>query len=144
VYETAQADPSCKEMGTTAAIALVFDGLAVIVQVGDCRVYLQRGLDLTQVTKDQTFVARMVELGKLTPAEALTHPQRNEVTQAVGRAADLRPAAHQVKLTAGDWLVVACDGLHAHVDDRMLADAIAAAMPSATGLASYLVDLANK
>jgi protein phosphatase len=144
VLEQAQKEDMARDMGATAAVVLVWDGLALIGHVGDCRVYCQHNDQLTLATRDQTLVARMVELGKLTPAEARTHPQRNEVTQAIGWAADLRPAAYQVRLGAGDWLVVACDGLHAHVDDRMLADAIVEAGPSASGLASYLVELADK
>jgi PPM family protein phosphatase len=143
VFQRSQQEASCRGMGATAAVVLVWEGTALIGHVGDCRVYCQHNDQLTQITRDQTLVARMVELGKMTPAEALTHPQRHEVTQAVGRGADLRPAAHQVKLSAGDWLIVACDGLPAHVDDRRLADAIVEAGPSASGLASYLVELAN-
>jgi serine/threonine protein phosphatase PrpC len=96
------------------------------------------------VTRDQTLVARMVELGKLTPAEALTHPSRNEVTEAVGRRPDVSPAAYELGLAPGDWLVVACDGLHAHVDDRLLARALGEASPSAALLAHGLVDLADE
>jgi len=144
VLQQAQKEPSCRGMGATAAVVLVWEATALIGHVGDCRVYHQHDDKLAQVTRDQTLVARMVELGKLTPQEALTHPQRNEVTQAVGRGAELRPAAHQVKLVACDWLIIACDGLHAHVDERMLADAILEAGPSASSLASRLIELANE
>jgi len=144
VFQQAQKEASCRGMGATAVVVLVWGDTALIAHVGDCRVYSQHEDRLTQVTSDQTLVARMVELGKLTPAEASTHPQRHDVTQAVGRAPDIRPAAHQVKLAAGDWLLVACDGLHAHVEERKLADAIIEAGPSASSLASYLVELANE
>ena len=86
----------------------------------------------------------MVELGTLTAEEARTHPQRNEVTQAVGRHPELQPASHRLQLGAGDWLVVASDGLHAHVDEAALAAALVAAPPSAAALAKHLVDLANQ
>jgi protein phosphatase len=144
VRQRAEKQPGWRGMGATAAVVVVWNGIAVIGHVGDCRVYHQHNEQLTQITRDQTLVARMVELGQLTPAEALSHPQRNEVTEALGRGAELRPAAHQVQLAAGDWLVVACDGLHAHVEDSMLNEAIVEAGPSASSLASYLVELANK
>jgi protein phosphatase len=107
-------------------------------------VYHRRGDRLTQVTRDQTLVARMVELGQLSPQEALTHPSRNEVTDAIGRRFDLKPARYEVKLAPGDWLIVACDGLHAHVDDRLLDETIRKSAPSAAYLAHHLVDLANQ
>ena len=144
VYEKAQTTPGCKGMGATAAVVLVWEGQVHIGHVGDTRVYHQSAGLVHQVTKDQTLVARMVEMGKLTPAEALTHPNRNEVTQAVGKYADIQPAAYDLKVAPGDWLIVACDGLHAHVDEHLLAATLRAAAPSAAALAQQLVDLTDQ
>jgi protein phosphatase len=144
VHTKGQTDPGCKGMGATAAVAFICDGVTHLGHVGDCRVYHAHDGKLFQVTKDQTLVARMVELGQLKPEEALTHPKRNEVTHAVGRHPDLQPAAYQLKLSPGDWLVIACDGLTAHVEHEQLAKELAAAPPSAAALAHHLVDLANE
>jgi protein phosphatase len=144
VLERAQTAPGCKGMGATAAVVVVWEGYVLVGHVGDCRVYHHSAGLIRQVTKDQTLVARMVEMGKLTPEEALTHPNRNEVTQAVGRSSDIQPATFEFNAGPGDWLIVACDGLHAHVDERALANAIRGAGPSAAGLAQQLVDLANQ
>jgi serine/threonine protein phosphatase PrpC len=144
VVQQGQSDANSAGMGATAVVVLIWDDVVQIGHVGDCRVYHWRGPKLTQVTRDQTFVARMVELGKLTPAEALVHPQRNEVTQAIGKHAQLQPAAYPLRLNAGDWLVIACDGLHAHVDGPMLSAALQQAPASAGSLAQQLVDLANQ
>lgn len=143
VYRKAKSDPSCKGMGATAAAVLVWDGQALIGHAGDCRVYHQRGDRLVQITQDHTLVARMVELGQLTPEEAADHPARNQVTQAVGKRAELQPSRHRLELARGDWLVIACDGLYAHVEDRTLREAISRSAHSATRLAGQLVDLAN-
>ena len=62
----------------------------------------------------------MVELGTLTAKEARSHPARNEVSQAVGKHPDLSPARYEIALTAGDWLIAASDGLHAHLDEADL------------------------
>ncbi|MCI0458298.1 MAG: protein phosphatase 2C domain-containing protein [Gemmataceae bacterium] len=144
VYEKAQKDPACKGMGATAAVVVAWEGRVLIGHVGDCRVYHHRGGKLTQVTRDQTLVARMVEMGTLTAQEALTHPNRNEVTQAVGKSADIYPAQHELTAARGDWLIVACDGLHAHVSARALEEALGQVVPSAAELANYLVELANE
>ncbi|HEY7315803.1 MAG TPA: GYF domain-containing protein [Gemmataceae bacterium] len=144
VLQTAKDNPAFKGMGSTAVALLVWDGRAFISLVGDCRVYHWRGGKLTQVTRDQTLVGRMVELGQLSPAEAARHPRRNEVWQAVGKYALLEPARYELALAAGDWLVAGCDGLQAHVDDRMLGEAIAKAGASAIGLANRLIELANQ
>jgi serine/threonine protein phosphatase PrpC len=49
-----------------------------------------------------------------------------------------------VALNPGDWLVAGCDGLSAHVDERMLREAVDRADGFAAGLAERLVELANQ
>jgi len=144
VWQTAQDNTDCKGMGSTAVALLLWGDRAFISLVGDCRVYHSRAGKLTQITRDQTLVARMVELGQLTPEEAEKHPRRNEVSQAIGKYALLEPGSYDVALKKGDWLVASCDGLYAHVTDRMIQDAIAKAGTSAVGLADRLIELANQ
>ena len=144
VHRRAQTDPACKGMGATAQVVLIWAGRALIGHVGDCRVYHQRGDRVTQLTKDQTLVARMVELGTLTAREALSHPARNEVAQAVGKHPDLAPARYEIALTAGDWLIAASDGLHAHLDDKALQAELAKPASSASERARQLVDAADQ
>jgi protein phosphatase len=143
VYQTGQKEAPGKGMGATAAVVLARDGQVEIGHVGDCRVYLFHDGSLSQVTRDQTLVARMVELGQLTEKEAKNHPKGNEVTQAIGKGAEIQPAYYQARLVPGDWMVVACDGLHAHVDAARLTETLHAAPFSAALVAHHLVDLAN-
>src|SRR5262249_13648996 len=134
VFRKAKSSAPYKGMGATVAVLLVWDGQALIGHVGDCRVHHHHSGRLTQVTKDQTLVARMIELGKLTPEEAKNHPARNDVIQAVGKHREVTPAAYQVKLEPGDWLVVASDGLQAHVDAAALQAQVSQSAPSAAHL----------
>jgi serine/threonine protein phosphatase PrpC len=143
VFRKAQSDPAYKGMGATVALVLVWDGQVLIGHVGDCRVWHLHGGKLNRVTRDQTLVARMVELGTLTPEEAENHPARNEVAQAAGRRFDLQPALHRLPLVPGDGLVVACDGLHAHVNEPALLGALLQPAPSATHRAHRRVEMAN-
>jgi protein phosphatase len=144
IRQTAQENAVCKGMGSTAVALVIWDGKAIIRLVGDCRVYYWRGGKLTQVTRDQTLVARMVELGQLTPEEAANHPRRNEVAQAVGKYALIEPGRYELVLSSGDWLIVSSDGLSAHVNDRSLEEAIAKAGSSPAELADRLVEIANQ
>jgi serine/threonine protein phosphatase PrpC len=123
---------------------IVWDGQVLIGHVGDCRVYHQRGEQLTQVTRDQTVVERMLDLGTLTPAEAAHHPARNQVSQAIGKNKVVAPAGYRLTVVPGDCLIVASDGLHAHVDNTTLAAAIRKFGSSADTLANHLVALANQ
>ncbi len=144
VREAAQENTACKGMGSTAVALLIWDGRTSICLVGDCRVYHWRTGNLRQVTVDQTLVARMVELGQLTPEEAAKHPRRSEVAQAIGKYALIEPGSYELILKPGDWLVASSDGLQAHVDNLVLGETIAKAGSSASALASRLVELANQ
>jgi protein phosphatase len=66
---------------------------------------------LTQLTRDHTLVGRLVELGKITEDQALSHPRRNELRQAIGCRGNLHPDVACAPLVAGDWIVVCTDGL---------------------------------
>lgn len=144
VCARAVSDPACKGMGATAAVVLIWDGRLRIGHVGDCRVYLRHNGKLAQVTRDQTLVAQLVAAGRLSAKQAEVHPARNEVTQAVGKLTDFTPGLYQGALMASDWLVVSCDGLHAHVDDATLEREIERPGISATHLARRLVGLADQ
>ena len=144
VHAQASSDPACKGMGATAAVVLVRDNQVFIGHVGDCRVYHHRGGRLTQVTRDQTLVARMVELGQVSPQRALTHPARNEVSQAVGKRADLEPGRYRLELAPGDGLLVNCDGLTAHVDAADLEKVLNGPARTAQELARHLVEVTNE
>jgi protein phosphatase len=144
ICRRAETEAACKGMGSTAAVVVVWDDQAFIRHVGDCRVYQLEAGKFQQVTKDQTLVARMVELGQLTPEEALKHPARNEVTQALGKRGVVDPSQESALLEPGDRLVVACDGLGAHVQDSVLAEIVTSWKGTAVDLAAHLVDLANE
>ena len=79
-------------------------------------------------------------LGTLTERQARTHPSASQVTQALGRQYDIEPSRQTLALAADDVLVLACDGLHAHLDEEALA-AVVAKYPE--GPASALVEAAN-
>jgi protein phosphatase len=129
-------------MGCTAEVVYV-DGRHLIVgHVGDSRVYHYSRGRLTQVTRDQTLVNRLVELGHLTPEEAEDHPRKNELQQAIGGQPVVDPLTYSTTLKPGDWVVVCSDGLTNHVDHDLLTELIQRA-DSAEMCARRLVNLAN-
>jgi protein phosphatase len=144
VLDAAKGDRRFKGMGATGAVVVIWNGRVVIGHVGDCRVYHFHEAQLKQVTRDQTLVSRMVELGELRPEEAAKHPASNQVLQAIGTRTNIEPARYKLKLVPGDWLVVACDGLHGQVNDPTIQRTLSIAPPSAPLLAGRLVDLADQ
>ncbi|BDZ54741.1 hypothetical protein GCM10025870_18140 [Agromyces marinus] len=61
-------------MGTTTSAMIVQQDRVVIAHIGDSRVYLLRGGELSQVSTDHTFVQRLVDAGRITAEEAMVHP----------------------------------------------------------------------
>jgi serine/threonine protein phosphatase PrpC len=130
-------------MGCTAE-AVYLDGRNVVVgHVGDSRTYHYHEGQLIQLTRDQTLVNRLVELGTLTPEEAETHPRRNELQQAIGGQPDVEPGLYSGKLTPGDWVVVCSDGVTNHVTFSLLKEMLQSEASSAEMAARRLVNLTN-
>jgi len=96
------------------------------VHVGDTRLYLIRNGHITRVTRDQSYVGRLVEAGMISPEEAEHHPQRNILTAALGTNPDLvmdspgRPEPLRPK----DVLLICSDGLWGLVRDAEILDAV--------------------
>lgn len=93
-----------QSMGTTFSGIIFIDDSYLIVHVGDSRVY-HLGSGITQITKDQTFVAREIELGKMTPEEAKTDKRRNMLLQCVGASAQVTPEVIIEKTEPGAYLL---------------------------------------
>jgi serine/threonine protein phosphatase PrpC len=130
-------------MGCTAEVVCV-DGRHVVVgHVGDSRTYHLHDGRLIQLTRDQTLVNRLVELGTLTPEEAETHPRRNELQQAVGGQPDVEPGLYHGVLHPGDWVVVCSDGLTNHVTATDLKEMLLSEATSAEMAARRLINLTN-
>jgi len=142
VFQTSRAPGSKRRgMGCTAEVVYI-DGQNVIVgHVGDSRTYHLHEGRLIQLTRDQTLVNRLVELGSLTAEEAEKHPRRNELQQAIGGQPDVDVGLYHGKLTPGDWVVVCSDGLTNHVTAKDLQHMLLSEAVSAEMAARRLVNL---
>lgn len=77
-------------LGTTFSGILFVGNQYVIAHVGDTRVY-QIGSSLSQLTTDQTFVAREINRGTMTAEQAKTDKRRNLLLQCVGASKTVEP-----------------------------------------------------
>lgn len=78
------------KLGTTVVAMLLTDSRYYILNVGDSRAY-EITDRLVQITEDQTFVAREVALGNMTPEQALIDERRNVLLQCVGASDEVYP-----------------------------------------------------
>ena len=70
-------------MGTTLVVASIFGSTLRVANVGDSRLYVI-GEDITQITRDHSFVEEMVQLGQIDRKAARTHEKKNYITRAIG------------------------------------------------------------
>ena len=77
-------------LGTTVVAMLLTQTRYYILNVGDSRAY-ELTTGLRQITNDQTFVAREISLGHMTPEEAANDPRRNVLLQCVGASEEVYP-----------------------------------------------------
>lgn len=120
----AEEHPELRGMGTTCTAAALWDGHLLYGHVGDSRLYLIRDRALSQLTRDHSYVQRLVENGMLRAEEARDHPDRNVLTSALGAEsvqADFAEAP--MALQPGDTLLLCTDGLHGLVHDDELCTA---------------------
>ena len=76
--------PKLAGMGTTVTALLRSGDRFALAHIGDSRAYLLRDGELVQVTRDHTFVQRLVDEGRITPEEAERHPQRSVIMRVLG------------------------------------------------------------
>ncbi len=146
------AHPELRGMGTTctaAAIVRSMDGGAehdalYYVHVGDTRLYLIRDGQITRVTRDHSYVGRLVESGLISAEQAETHPQRNILTAALGTNPELimDSPGHPEPLRPDDVLVICSDGLWGQVRDAEILAAVED--KSAEQAARELIELARE
>ena len=129
-------------MGCTAEVVYIDGRHMYIAHVGDSRTYHYSQGQLKLITRDQTLVYRLVELGHLTEYEAMHHPRRNELQQALGGLSIVEPLTYHVELAPGDAILICTDGLNNHVDHECLCREIAKTHSAEHG-ARRLVNLAN-
>jgi serine/threonine protein phosphatase PrpC len=114
--------PELQGMGTTCTAVSIVGRQLCFAHVGDSRLYLIRGGTLSRITRDHSYVGRLVESGIVREEDAETHPQRHILTAALGSGRELTPDVPQqpLALEAGDTLVLCTDGLWGVVGDQDL------------------------
>jgi PPM family protein phosphatase len=120
IRDAVDSNPAMEGMGTTLT-GMLFGGSKLgLVHIGDSRAYLLRDGELTQVTRDDTYVQLLVDEGRISAEEANTHPQRSLLMRALdGRDADPEYSVRQA--VPGDRYLLCSDGLSGVVSDETIA-----------------------
>ena len=131
-----------RRMGTTLVATALFENRAVLANVGDSRGYLIRNGMIQQITKDHSLIAKLLDEGIITQAEAATLNIGNIILQSIGSEQPPKVDMFPIKLIDGDFIILCSDGLTNHVTD----DEIAAVVNKyeVDEASRKLVDLANE
>ena len=122
VYAASESQADYAGMGTTIVAALVSGAQVIFASVGDSRLYRWRAGALTQLTRDDSWVERMLQQEGLSPADVQQHPMRHVLTEVVGVRTGLDPQASSFSWIEGDVLLLCSDGLHGAVTSERLQD----------------------
>jgi protein phosphatase len=120
----ADSEPGLNGMGTTVTAMIRSGNRLGLLHVGDSRGYLLRNGVLEQITRDHTLVQSLVDAGRLTEAEAQTHPQRNVVTRVLDGEHPVEPDLSVRELRAGDRFLLCSDGLSGVVSRETLQETL--------------------
>lgn len=110
------------KLGTTFTGVLFAEGRYVAVHVGDTRFY-RLDKALKQLTADQTFVAREVRKGNLTPAQAETDKRRNMLLQCIGASEKIEPEILTGLVKKGAYLLCS-DGFRHKISEEEIYEAL--------------------
>ena len=134
-----EADPELEGMGTTLTAILFAGNRLGLVHIGDSRGYLLRDGELTQITKDDTFVQTLVDEGRITAEEAHSHPQRSLIMRAL-TGHEVEPTLIMREARAGDRYLLCSDGLSDPVSQETILEALQ--IPDVAESADRLIELA--
>lgn len=130
------------DMGTTVVAAL-FDGADFkIGWVGDSRAYRLSSERIVRLSRDHSWVQKMVDAGELDPADAHNHQWRNIVLQCLGRDENLEIGSVSGTLEHGELLLLCSDGLNGELTDQQI-HAQCAAADTLEQMVEQLIDQAN-
>jgi len=128
-------------MGATLTAMMLYGDVGYFFQVGDSRAFVLRDQVFCPVTRDQSFVGQLVEMGTITPSQAARHPQRNVILQALGTQESLRVDVSFLPLCQGDMILLSSDGLHSEIDESLINEITLNGRNQAKSIKEIVLDL---
>lgn len=142
INERSAREAARQGMGTTLTAVYVDQDSLAVAHVGDSRLYKFANGVLTRITNDHSLVEELVRQGRLSPDDALTHPQRSIITRALGPEPDV-PVDTEVLVPADNDIYLLCsDGLTTMISEDRISDTLKSGQ-SLTATVDELIRLAN-
>ena len=124
--------PQFHGMGTTCTALSIIGRELSFAHIGDTRVYLVRPDSISRLTRDHSYVGRLVESGIVRSEDAESHPQRHILTAALGSGREVIPDSPQapIQLEHNDKIVLCTDGLWSLVGEPEMAHIVRSNSPA--------------
>ena len=124
IHELSHSNAEQAGMGTTLTAVYVGEQEVAIAHVGDSRAYCLRDGKLLRLTDDHTLVDELMRQGRLTPEEAVEHPQRSVITRALGPEGAVDIDTRSFRARADDVYLLCSDGLTTMVSEEQILTAL--------------------
>jgi PPM family protein phosphatase len=123
--DLAQRKPELRGTGTTV-VAFLVDGTRIgVLHLGDSRAYLLRDGELHRLTHDHTLVQSLVDAGRISEAEAATHPRRSWLVKTLQDGSIPEPDLFNLEGRPGDRYLICSDGVTAVLEDPQIHEILA-------------------
>jgi len=143
IHELSHVNAEQAGMGTTLTAVYVGEQDVAIAHVGDSRAYCLRDSELLRLTDDHSLVDELMRQGRLTPEEAVEHPQRSVITRALGPEGAVEVDTRSFRARAGDVYLLCSDGLTTMIGEDQIA-ATLLAHPGLRDAGEALIAAANQ
>jgi PPM family protein phosphatase len=129
IHELSHVHAEQAGMGTTLTAVYVGEQEVAIAHVGDSRAYCLRAGELLRLTDDHSLVDELMRQGRLTPEEAIEHPQRSVITRALGPEGSVEVDTRSFRAKADDVYLLCSDGLTTMLSEQEIAELLRAHVP---------------
>lgn len=121
ILDRSNSQPELAGMGTTLTALHLTEDAVGLLHIGDSRCYAFAGGKLNQLSSDHTVMQELIDQGRITPDEAVNHPQRSLLTHALMGDSGFEPAIQLYPIKLGDQFLLCSDGLTSVLSDFEIA-----------------------
>jgi protein phosphatase len=126
VLESSHASADLAGMGTTIVAAVVQDGRLSVAHVGDSRLYLWAQGRLRLLTRDDSWIAAVLETNPGVDRAVLQkHPMRHALTGVVGSVSRTNVHVYEEMLKGNERIVLTTDGVHGPLGEARIGELMA-------------------
>lgn len=124
IYKASLENEEQRGMGTTITACILINGELIVGHVGDSSCLVLNHLGVSKLTKDHSLVQQLVDSGSITEVEALTHPNKNIITRALGTNDFVEIDIYKQSLVGIKKIILCTDGLSNFVSNDEIYDII--------------------